>query len=159
MGIEIERKYLVEGEPWRAWGEGVPYRQGYLSRGAHSTTRVRLAGEVGQLTIKGKTEGISRLEFEYEIPAADAEELIALCEGGVILKRRWRVPVGAHVWEVDVFEGENAGLVVAEIELGSPDEPFERPEWVGEEVSHDPRYSNGALSRHPWSAWGVSTRP
>jgi len=155
MGIEIERKYLVEGEPWRAWGEGVPYQQGYLSRGAHSTTRVRLAGAVGQLTVKGKTEGISRLEFEYEIPAADAEELIALCEGGVILKRRWRVPHGDHVWEVDVFVGDNAGLVVAEIELQSPDESFARPAWLGEEVSHDPRYSNGALSRHPWRAWGA----
>jgi adenylate cyclase len=154
MAIEIERKYLVHGEPWRGWGEGVLYRQGYLSRGAHSTTRVRLAGAVGQLTLKGKTEGISRLEFEYEIPAADAEALLALCEGGLILKRRWRVPVGDHIWEVDVFEGENAGLVVAEIELSSPDETFERPSWIGEEVSHDPRYSNGALSRRPWRQWG-----
>ncbi len=153
MAIEIERKYLVLGQPWRAWGEGVPYKQGYLSRGAHSTTRVRLAGRVGQLTVKGKTEGISRLEFEYEIPAADAEELIALCEGGVILKRRWRVPHGEHVWEVDVFEGDNEGLVVAEIELSSPDEPFARPEWIGEEVSLDERYSNGALSRRPWRSW------
>ena len=151
--VEIERKFLVRGEPWRAWGEGVPYRQGYLSRGLHTTTRIRLAGEKGVLTLKGKTTGISRLEFEYEVPREHALALLKLCEGSLISKRRWRVPVGSHIWEVDVFEGDNAGLVVAEVELSSEEETFERPAWLGEEVSFDGRYTNGALSRHPWSAW------
>lgn len=152
--VEIERKFLVRGEPWRDWGPGVPYQQGYLSRGAHSTTRVRIAGETGLLTIKGKTIGISRLEFEYEVPLAHARSLLALCEGELISKRRWRVEHEGHVWELDVFEGSNAGLVVAELELDAEEERFVRPSWLGREVSDDPRYTNGALSRHPWSIWG-----
>ena len=154
MGIEIERKFLVKGTPWTDWGPGTPFKQGYLSRGEHATTRVRLAGAQGVLTIKGRTDGVSRLEYEYSIPSEDVEELLALCEGGVIEKHRWFYTYGAHVWEVDVFEGENSGLVIAEIELSHPDDPFERPPWLGGEVSHDHRYFNGALSRHPWSAWG-----
>ena len=152
--LEIERKFLVKGQPWLGWGEGVLYQQGYLSRGEHSTTRVRLEGARGVLTIKGKTVGISRLEFEYEVPREHAERLLQLCEGDLIRKRRWKQPLGAHLWELDVFEGDNEGLVVAEVELKSEAEVFERPEWLGEEVSHDPRYSNGALSRHPWLRWG-----
>ena len=152
--VEIERKFLVQGSPWVDWGAGVPYQQGYLSRGAHSTTRVRIAGDQGVLTIKGKTIGISRLEFEYEVPLAHAQSLLALCEGDIISKRRWRVTYEGHVWELDVFEGANEGLVVAEIELATEEETFARPAWLGEEVSDDPRYTNGALSRRPWSAWG-----
>jgi len=154
--LEIERKFLVQGEPWRDWGEGTVYQQGYLSRGLHSTTRIRLAGERGVLTIKGKTVGISRQEFEYEVPAEHARALLALCEGDIIMKRRWRWPHEGHIWELDVFEGANEGLVVAEIELSAEDESFARPEWLGAEVSDDPRYTNGALSRAPWSAWGRS---
>ena len=153
MGIEIERKYLVNGAPFETWGAGVKMKQGSLARGKSATTRIRVAGEIGFLTIKGKTEGISRLEFEYEIPVTEAEELLKLCEGIVIAKTRWRVPYGSHLWEVDVFEGENQGLTVAEIELESEDELFEKPSWVGGEVSDDPRYFNGALSRHPFTQW------
>ena len=151
--VEIERKFLVRGQPWVHWGAGTPYRQGYLSRGLHSTTRVRIAGERGVLTLKGKTVGISRLEFEYEIPLAHAQSLMSLCEGGIISKRRWAIEHAGHTWEVDVFEGLNQGLVVAEIELSAEDEPFERPDWLDREVSDDPRYTNGALSRTPWSSW------
>lgn len=151
--IEIERKFLVEGKPWLTWGPGVFYQQGYLSRGAHSTTRIRIAGHQGYLTIKGKTIGISRLEFEYEVPLAHARSLLSLCEGDLISKYRWCIEHEGHTWEVDVFEGANEGLVVAEIELSSENETFIRPSWLGHEVSEDPRYTNGALSRLPWTMW------
>ena len=153
--VEIERKFLVTGAPWEGWGAGVEYRQGYLSRGAHSTTRVRVAGARGLLTVKGKTVGVSRLEFEYEIPLAHARALLALCEGDIISKRRWCVEHEGHTWELDVFEGANEGLVVAEIELSAEDEVFARPPWLGREVSDDPRYTNGALSRQSWRSWGA----
>lgn len=153
MPTEIERKFLLQSPPIDQWGEGVKMRQGYLARGEHATARVRVAGTRGRLTIKGPTVGISRAEFEYEIPCSEAEELLTLCEGGLIEKRRWRVPYQGHVWEVDVFEGENSGLLIAEIELSAEDETFERPDWIGAEVSGDPRYFNGYLSRHPYQTW------
>lgn len=152
MAIEIERKFLVQGEAWRS---ATPERlsQGYLSRDPARTVRVRVAGDTAWLTIKGKSEGIARAEFEYPIPLADAQALLALCEGPLIDKFRHRTEHAGHVWEVDEFLGDNAGLVLAEIELGSADERFETPPWLGTEVSDDPRYFNSALSRHPYTRW------
>ena len=158
MATEIERKFLIHQPPLEHWGDGVEMRQGYLARGEQATARVRIAGNQGWLTIKGQTIGISRPEFEYPIPVEDAQDLIALCEGGVIKKRRWHVPHQGHVWEVDVFEGDNAGLMIAEIELHSEDEAFARPPWIAEEVSGDPRYFNGYLSRHPYQSWDTQQK-
>ncbi|OIO61208.1 MAG: adenylate cyclase [Alphaproteobacteria bacterium CG_4_10_14_0_2_um_filter_63_37] len=155
MGIEIERKFLVRGEGWKSQGDGgTRYRQGYLSVTPERTVRVRLAGNRGFLTIKGKPVGTARAEFEYEIPAADALTMLdTLCPPGQIDKIRHRVVVGGHVWEVDEFLGDNAGLVVAEIELSAEGEAFEMPDWAGEEVSGDVRYTNARLSQAPFASW------
>lgn len=154
MSLEIERKFLVRDRAFLAGVVGERLVQAYVSAAAHATVRVRIAGERAWLTLKGRTEGISRIELEYPIPLADAELcLAALCEPGVVEKTRYRVPCQGHTWEVDVFAGENAGLVLAEIELDSPDEVFERPPWLGEEVSADPRYANSALASHPFARW------
>ncbi|MCB9525553.1 MAG: CYTH domain-containing protein [Myxococcales bacterium] len=155
MATEIERKFLVASDAWRAAADGgTPYLQGYLASGGGATVRVRMAGKQGKLTIKGKTQGIARAEFEYTIPAADAEVMLrTLCRGQLVEKTRYRVPVGAHVWEVDVFVGANLGLVLAEVELGAEDEAFERPPWAGREVSDDPRYFNAYLARTPYAEW------
>jgi adenylate cyclase len=152
MGTEIERKFLVNGTDWRV-GDGERVRQGYLSRAPERTVRVRVVGDEGFLTIKGANRGIVRAEYEYPIPVADAEALLALCEGPLVEKTRYRVPFGGRLWEVDEFHGENAGLVVAEIELAAADEAPERPPWVGAEVSDDPRYYNASLSRRPFRTW------
>lgn len=159
MGVEIERKFLVIGQPWLQWGEGTFYKQGYASKGAHLTTRIRIAGDQGILTLKGQTQGIQRAEFEYMIPLEDAHALLELCEGGVIEKYRWVIPFRSLVWEVDVFLGQNKGLVVAEVELDQVDQSIDYPEWVGQEVSHDYRYLNGALSKMPWSLWPENQKP
>jgi adenylate cyclase len=153
MGREIERKFLVKNDTWRAGAEGIPYVQGYLSRDADRTVRVRRAGTKAFLTIKGKPDGISRAEFEYEIPLADTGELLALCVGPLVEKTRYRIPFAGHCWEVDEFHGANAGLIVAEIELTAPEDAFEKPDWLGEEVSDDPRYANSRLSECPYSTW------
>jgi CYTH domain-containing protein len=152
MGIEIERKFLVSGP---AWGNqaGVQYVQGYLNRDKARTVRVRVAGDQAYLTIKGKSEGAKRIEFEYPIPMDDARALLALCDGPLIEKTRYRVPYAGVTWDVDVFEGANSGLVVAEIELESETQHFERPDWLGEEVTHDARYFNSNLASHPVSNW------
>lgn len=155
MGIEIERKFLLASDAWRAnAGPGVRMTQGYLSRQPGRTVRVRVAGEQAWLTIKGAAEGISRAEFEYPVPPQDAAGLLALCELGVIDKTRYEVPFGDHVWEVDVFHGENEGLVVAEVELGDAHEQPDLPPWVGLEVSEDRRYANSALTERPFQFWG-----
>lgn len=154
MATEIERKFLVTSDSWRKSARGTRFQQGYLSTDPQRSVRVRIAGEQAWLTIKGQTEGISRAEFEYPVPPGDATELMDLCLPAVISKTRYRVTVGQHVWEVDEFHGDNDGLVVAEIELGSVDESFERPDWLGEEVSHDPRYFNASLTSHPFCRWG-----
>lgn len=156
MGIEIERKFLLRDQSWRQQADaGVDYRQGYLHGDASIAVRVRAAGDAAWLTIKGGGGGVSRLEFEYPIPVADADVMLAeLCRPPLIEKRRYRVPFEGHVWDIDVFAGANAGLVLAEIELEHPDQPFARPPWLGEEVSDDPRYFNAQLSRHPYSEWG-----
>ena len=156
MAVEIERKFLVQGEGWRQGASGVRYVQGYLNRDKARTVRVRIAGAQGFLTIKGESVGATRAEFEYPIPVADAQALLALCEGPLIDKTRYRIPLDGRVWEVDVFAGDNAGLVVAEIELPSEDAPFTRPPWLGMEVTHDARYFNSSLSRSPYARWATS---
>ncbi len=154
MAVEIERKFLVVGDAWRKLAPGVLYRQGYLSSEPARTVRVRIAGERAFLTVKGRTEGATRLEYEYPIPRHDAAEMLdRLAEQPLIEKRRYRIARGMHTWEVDEFLGDNAGLVVAEIELGSESESFEKPEWIGAEVTGDPRYYNANLVAHPYTAW------
>jgi adenylate cyclase len=154
MAVEIERKFLLTNDSWREIAEkGTRMSQGYLSRQRGRTVRVRVAGEQAWLTIKGESQGISRAEFEYAIPVAEAEQLLELCEPSVIDKTRYAVPFGGHVWEVDVFHGENEGLFVAEIELADENESFEKPTWVGEDVSEDRRYANSVLSVTPFKAW------
>ncbi|GMV23850.1 MAG: CYTH domain-containing protein [Acidimicrobiia bacterium] len=154
MGIEIERKFLVDTAVWSPGAvRGVPMRQGYIASSDRAVVRIRLEGARGVLTIKGRTTGVSRAEYEYEIPAGEADQMLASLAGALVEKTRYHVPHGGHVWDVDVFAGANAGLVMAEVELASPDEDFERPAWLGEEVSHDPRYRNSALAADPFTRW------
>ena len=153
MATEIEYKFLLSSDAWRAGAVSTAYRQGYLSRDPARTVRVRIAGDAAFLTIKGKTQGATRAEFEYAIPVVDAEALLLLCEGPLIEKNRYKIPFAGFVWEVDEFFGQNAGLVVAEIELPSEDTPFEKPEWVGVDVTSDARYFNSSLSKHPYCEW------
>lgn len=153
MGTEIERKFLVDGTQWKDYPATL-LRQGYVCRSPDHVVRVRTDGERGILTIKGSTHGMSRPEFEYVIPLSDADELLdGICEKPLIEKRRYLVEYGGKKWEVDEFLGENAGLVVAEIELQSEDEVIQRPEWVGMEVTDDPRYFNANLVNEPYSRW------
>lgn len=155
MGIEIERKFLVKNDAWRAHVESrVHIVQGYLADDGGLTVRVRVKGEEAFLTIKGASRGISRAEYEYRIPVQDAEAMLGdLALFPPVDKMRHRVRVAEHVWDLDVFAGENAGLVMAELELVSEDEPFEMPEWAGDEVSDDPRYYNVNLAQHPYKDW------
>jgi len=152
MAIEIERKFLVTGNDWRD-APAVYYSQGYLSRAKERTVRVRIAGDQAFLTIKGASTGASRMEFEYAIPLADGRELLTLCEQPLIEKYRRKIPCSGYVWEVDEFLGDNLGLVIAEIELPSEDTAFDKPAWVTDEVTSDPRYFNSALCSHPWRHW------
>jgi adenylate cyclase len=155
MGKEIERKFLVRDDSWRAAaGAGTTYRQGYIPTDGTSTVRVRIAGDKGYVTLKGRTTGLSRSEFEYEVPRADAQAMLEeLCGREQIEKTRHLIPHGDLKWEIDVFAGANAGLIVAEIEVPSEDTEFDRPAWLGEEVSHDRRYTNAALAKSPYSTW------
>ena len=153
MATEIERKFLVTGDNWRNQAHGVLIKQGYLCADVQRAVRVRRTGTHAWLTIKGGGEGISRLEYEYPVPLQDADDLLALCLPGVISKTRYTLDVAGHRWEIDEFHEANAGLVLAEIELDRIDEPFERPEWVGAEVSDDARYYNASLISNPYSAW------
>ena len=155
MGQEIERKFLLDSDDWRAEVTGsVQLVQGYVSRGDKSAVRVRIKGERGELNIKHTLDGIHRLEYEYEIPLADARELLdKVALRPLIDKVRHHVDHGDHLWEIDEFFGDNAGLIVAEIELGSADEAFDRPAWLGTEVSDDPRYYNSNLSKLPFTQW------
>ncbi len=154
MAQEIERKFLVKTDSWHKPEDGVRYRQGYLSTVKERTVRVRTAGEKGYITVKGITVGASRSEYEYEIPPADANEMLdRLCERPLIEKTRYRVAHGGLVWEVDEFEGENAGLITAEVELKREDQAVSIPDWVGQEVTRDPRYFNANLVAHPFSKW------
>ncbi len=155
MGIEIERKFLVRDDGWRiAADEGVACRQGYLASGEGATVRVRIMGKEAFLTIKGpSTGGLARPEFEYPIPVADAQALLDLC-GNVVEKTRHRVLHGGLTWEVDLFAGDNTGLVLAEVELEAEAQAVELPEWAGPEVTGDVRYYNAYLARHPFILWG-----
>ncbi|MBU1231378.1 MAG: CYTH domain-containing protein [Proteobacteria bacterium] len=154
MAIEIERKFLVKDSSWRQGIEGKLYCQGYLSREKERTVRVRRVEDKAFLTVKGVNDGPSRLEYEYEIPVQDGQELLDnLCEQPLIEKIRYLVPYGEMMWEVDEFRGANKGLVVAEIELSSPEQQVEKPPWLGEEVTDDLRYYNSCLSMKPFSAW------
>ena len=155
MGVEIERKFLVRGDAWRATASrSLPMRQGYLgAEGGKASVRVRLEGEAGKLNIKAAVVGTTRAEFEYDIPAADARALLdGLCVG-VLDKVRHFVAHGGHTWEVDEFGGANDGLVIAEIELGHERESFERPDWLGDEVTQERRYYNHALALKPYTTW------
>lgn len=155
MATEIERKFLVSGEGWRKQADaGEAIEQGYLCAEKRRTVRVRLTASGAKLTIKGAGEGIARSEYEYDIPGRDAREMLdALCTGVPIAKTRYRVEHRGHTWEIDVFEGANAGLVLAEVELGSVDEAVDLPGWAGREVSEDERYFNAYLTRHPFENW------
>jgi len=166
MGIEIERKFLVTGDDWRsAAHKVVPMALGYLNdlaamdRGAmKASVRVRIQGDEAYLNLKSRELGHTRQEFDYAIPVGDARSLLALSVGGLVDKRRHHVDFGGHLWEVDEFLGDNAGLVVAEIELGSADEAFEKPTWIGREVTDSARYYNLALASRPYSQWSEAER-
>ena len=153
MSKEIERKFLVDEKLFKAIDNGEFIAQGYLSSTPERVVRVRIKNDRGYLTIKGKNEGISRSEFEYEIPKSDAEELLKICEPSIIIKRRYIVDVDGSKFEVDIFEGDNSGLIVAEIELKSEDEKFSKPLWLSDEVSFDKRYYNSNLSKKPFKTW------
>jgi adenylate cyclase len=155
MGCEIERKFLVRQDGWRAAVESESrIVQGYLSADARLTLRVRQRDDQAFLTLKGATRGLSRAEFEYPIPLEDAQAMFAeLVVSALIDKRRYLVRDVGQLWEVDVFAGENQGLVLAELELSHEDQPFARPDWLGDEVSDDPRYFNAYLARHPFCRW------
>jgi CYTH domain-containing protein len=154
MAQEIEHKYLVRIKDWKPTTSGVLYRQGYLSSAKERVVRVRIAGEQAFLTIKGLTRGVTRLEFEYAIPVAEAATMLdLLCERPLIEKTRYREPFGGKTWEVDVFHGDNDGLVVAELEVAGESERVQSPPWLGPEVSNDPRYFNSNLISNPYKNW------
>ena len=157
MNIETERKFLVQDEGFKAQAvENHRIRQGYIAHDDGRTVRVRMWDDKGVLTIKGPTmgdEGMSRYEWERELTREEAEDLFLLCKPGTVDKTRWIIPAGARKFEVDEFHGENEGLVMAEIELGSADETFERPSWLGKEVTGDKRYYNSYLARNPFKYW------
>ncbi len=157
MNTEIERKFLVKDNSWMDHVESkTAIAQAYLSKDPDRTVRVRIAGDEAFITIKGRPPADRPLdtpEFEYAIPVEDAEKLLKLCLPGTITKVRHLIPDGPHTWEVDVFHGENEGLIMAEIELASENEPFNKPAWLGEEVTYDFRYKNGKLAENPFTTW------
>jgi adenylate cyclase len=154
MAYEIERKFLLINEQWRDEVEdSFTLRQGYLSTNPDATVRIRIKNEQATLTIKSKNIGIRRNEFEYQIPTEEAQQLLALCEGPLIEKIRYTICRGSHTWEIDEFSGDNTGLILAEIELTHEDDAFEKPTWVGDEVSGDVRYYNSNLVAHPFINW------
>ena len=155
MALEIERKFLLLNEDWQPQASrSARYRQGYLTEGGRCSIRVRVAGARAFLNIKSATLGIRRTEYEYPLPLAEAQEMLsAFTLGGEVVKTRHFVEYGQHTWEIDVFEGVNQGLVVAEVELADEEEAFERPPWLGQEVSDDPRYYNVYLAHHPYHSW------
>ena len=156
MAYEIERKFLVKGDYKSASFKNFRIKQGYLALSGVSVVRVRIKGEKAFVTIKSALEEntIKRNEWEYEIPVRDAEEMMLLCEDGIVSKTRHLINAGKHVFEVDEFDGDNEGLVIAEVELEDENEPFEKPNWLGAEVTGNVRYYNSYLSMHPYGEWG-----
>jgi len=152
MGVEIERKFLVIGDSWKTV-EPVTLCQGYLNTDKARTVRIRTSANEAFLTIKGITSSISRPEFEYAIPIDDANELLLLCSESIIQKKRYALPIGDVVWEIDEFFGDNAGLIIAEVELRYEVQSIELPNWIGKEVSGDSRYYNSSLASMPFSKW------
>ena len=155
MPLEIERKFLLKNDDWRAQADqGTEYVQGYLVGSAQASVRIRIEGDAAFINIKSATLGVRRQEYEYPIPVSDARELLRdLCEQPLIEKTRYLIHAQDLCWEIDVFKGDNAGLVVAEVELESEQQAIPRPSWLGEEVSHDPRYYNVSLVKHPYQRW------
>ena len=155
MGTEIERKYLIKSERWKDTADtGKQYIQGYLVGSKHASVRVRIQGDKAYINIKSATIDITRQEFEYEIPINEAKEMLeTLCEKPLIDKVRYHLKIDQHTWEIDVFAGDNNGLVVAEIELTDKNEAFQKPSWLGKEVSHDERYYNTSLVHYPFKDW------
>ncbi|NJK48911.1 CYTH domain-containing protein [Candidatus Gracilibacteria bacterium] len=154
MAIEIERKFLVKGDTWRSLGTGQVYRQGYITTVNSTTVRIRIVGDRGYLTIKGKTDGIARSEFEYLIPVEDAQSMLdTLCDRPLIEKIRYKIQFGNLLWEVDEFLGENQGLIMAEVELDDANRTIELPDWIAKEVSSDRKYYNSNLAKYPYQQW------
>lgn len=157
MAKEIERKFLVKGDAWRALAQGTHYRQGYLNSVKERTVRIRTINDKAFLTIKGPTIGVTRQEYEYEIPHADCIQMLEhLAEKPIIEKNRYKIPYEGLTWEIDEFLGVNAGLIVAEVELNDENQVFNKPEWIGEEISADPRYFNSNLVKNPYTTWSKS---
>ena len=154
MGVEIERKFLLKNDDWKEnVDEKIEIKQGYLNSFPERTVRVRIKADKGILTIKGKTINSTRAEYEYEIPLKDAQEMITLCEKPVVEKIRFIVNVNSKIWEIDVFDGENKGLIVAEVELENEDESIELPHWIGKEVTQEAKYYNSNLIKNPFCNW------
>jgi CYTH domain-containing protein len=154
MGIEIERKFLLKNDDWRKLGDGILYRQGYLSTDSERTVRVRTVGKKGFITIKGISQNTRREEFEYEIPFEDVERMLGvLCKRPLIEKTRYKINNENLIWEVDEFWGENEGLIIAEVELKDIHQSISIPDWIGMEVSEDRAYYNANLVTHPYSQW------
>jgi len=157
MGTETERKFLVTGDGWRSLSSPTLYRQGYIPTQNQATVRIRRAGSSAYLTVKGPTVGITRAEYEYEIPCSDADMMLnTLCKHPLIEKYRHRVSLDGVLWEIDEFQGDNSGLILAEVELSHPDQQVNLPEWVGDEVSQDSRYFNVNLAQQPYGTWATS---
>ncbi|MBL4677027.1 MAG: CYTH domain-containing protein [Mucilaginibacter sp.] len=155
MGIEIERKFLINHEKWNKLDKptGKLYKQGYILNEENRTVRIRVTDNAAYITLKGKSEGISRSEYEYQIPKDNGEQILEQFAISSLEKTRYNINYNGHLWEIDVFDGDNKGLIVAEIELENEDEPFEKPDWVTEEVSYDSRYTNALLSIKPYNSW------
>ncbi len=159
MAIEIERKFLVNGDAWRRGATGQRIRQGYLCSSADRAVRVRVVGDRAFLTIKGPQHGATRSEYEYDIPRSDATEMLEwLCDRPLIEKIRHHLTLSGREWVVDEFEGENAGLIIAEVEFEREGQPIVLPDWAGAEVTHEPRYLNVNLVRHPYRLWSLDER-
>lgn len=154
MAVETEKKFLLHHLPHDLMNKGKAIYQGYITKSKHHTVRIRISDDDGFVTIKGPTVNAARKEFEYAVPVSDAREMLArFCPGPIIEKTRYTIGFKGFEWEIDVFKGRNKGLVVAEIELESADQPFEKPDWVGLEITHDTRYYNSNLVDHPFTQW------
>ncbi len=154
MSIEIERKFLITGSDWQQGPQPSQYRQGYIFAEEKGVVRVRIIDQKGYLAIKSAPVGLKRHEYEYEIPFSDANAMLdGLCENYIVEKMRYKLKYSDHIWEIDKFTGCNEGLIIAEIELSDENESFERPPWIGKEVTQDPKYHNSNLSKKPYCQW------